>query len=145
MELCIKRFEELSPRELYEILQVRVAVFVVEQNCHYQELDGKDYFSLHVFFKENGQIQAYLRIVGPNSPCDEISIGRVLSVRRGGGLGKEIMAEGIRVAKERMAARKIAIEAQSYAKEFYERFGFVQMSDEFLEDGIAHIKMLLTL
>lgn len=145
MELCIKRFEELSLCELYEILQVRVSVFVVEQNCPYQEADGKDYYSFHVFFKENERIQAYLRVVDPNPHCDDVSIGRVVAVRRGSGLGKAVMEEGIRVAKERMGARKISIEAQSYAKGFYEQLGFAQMSDEFLEDGIAHIKMMLLL
>lgn len=145
MDLIIKRFEDLTTRELYDLLQVRVAVFVVEQDCPYQELDGKDLFSYHIFYKENGCIQAYLRVVDPNPSCDKVAIGRVLTVRRGSGLGKKVMLAGIRVAQERLGADNIYIEAQTYAKGFYEQLGFQQISDEFLEDGIPHIKMLLTL
>ena len=145
MELIVKRFEDLTTRELYDLLQVRVSVFVVEQNCPYQELDGKDLLSYHVFYKEDDRIQAYLRVVDPNQGCDKVSLGRVLAVRRGAGLGKKVMLEGIRVAKEKLGADDIYIEAQTYAKGFYEGLGFQQISDEFLEDGIPHIKMLLTL
>jgi len=145
MELIVKRFEDLTTRELYDLLQVRVSVFVVEQDCPYQELDGKDFLSYHVFYKEDDRIQAYLRVVGPNQSCDKVSLGRVLTVRRGAGLGKKVMLEGIRVAKEKLGADDIYIEAQTYAKGFYEGLGFQQISDEFLEDRIPHIRMLLTL
>ena len=146
MELTVKHFDDLTTRELYDLLQVRTAVFVVEQNCPYQELDGKDLFSYHVFYKENGLIQACIRVVPPNAACNMVSIGRVLTVRRDAGLGKKIMLEGIRIARETMNADKIYLEAQAYAKGFYEKVGFKQSSDEIIMiDDIPHVKMLLTL
>ena len=143
MDLVVKRFEELSVEELYEILRVRVAVFVVEQHCAYQEIDGKDKSSYHVFLRDDTGIQAYLRVIDKGVSFEEVSIGRVLTVKRGCGLGGWILSEGIRVAKEEMRADRIRIEAQSYAKGFYEKAGFRQVSEEFLEDGIPHIQMVL--
>lgn len=143
MDLIIKRFEELSVEELYEILQIRVEVFVVEQNCTYQEIDDKDRYSYHVFLKDDTGIKAYLRVIDKGVSFEEVSIGRVLTLKRGCGLGNRILLEGIKVAKKRMKADKIKIEAQSYAKEFYEKLGFKQVSEEFLEDGIPHIQMVL--
>jgi len=145
MELIVKRFEELTNKELYEILRTRVDVFVVEQNSTYQELDGKDMYSYHVCYYEEGLIQAYLRVVDKGISFKEPSVGRVLTTKRGCGLGKKILLEGIRVAREKMGADRIRIEAQSYAMKFYEQVGFRQCSDEFLEDGIPHIEMLLEL
>ncbi len=145
MDLTVKHFDELTTRELYDVLQARVAVFVVEQDCPFQEIDGKDFFSHHVFYSENGQIQAYVRVVEPHQGRADVSIGRVLTVKRGTGLGKEIMREGIRVAGEKLNAKRIHLEAQSYARGFYEQLGFRQISEEFLEDDIPHIEMLLTL
>jgi ElaA protein len=143
MDLVVKRFKELSLEELYEILQVRVAVFVVEQNCAYQEIDDKDLYSYHVFLKDDTGIKAYLRVIDKGVSFEEVSIGRVLTLKRGCGLGIRILLDGITVAKERMNADKIKIEAQSYAKKFYEKVGFKQVSEEFLEDGIPHIQMVL--
>ncbi|WP_426351220.1 GNAT family N-acetyltransferase [Alloiococcus sp. CFN-8] len=143
MEFIIKRFEELTVDELYEILKVRVSVFVVEQECPYQEVDEKDKNAYHVFIKGNEGIKAYLRVLDKGISFEEVSIGRVLTTERGIGLGDKILEKGIEVAKEKMNADKIRIEAQCYAKGFYERFGFKQVSDEFLEDGIPHIEMLL--
>lgn len=143
MDLIVKQFGELSVEELYEILQIRVKVFVVEQNCAYQEIDDKDQYSYHVFLKDDTGIKAYLRVVNKGVSFEEVSIGRVLTLKRGCGLGYRILLEGIKIAKERMNADKIKIEAQSYAKEFYEKAGFKQVSEEFLEDGIPHILMVL--
>ncbi len=143
MELVVKRFEELSVGELYDILKIRVEVFVVEQQCIYQELDEKDKQSYHVFYKENGKIQAYLRVIDKGVSFDEVSIGRVISVKRRCGIGSKLLAQGIKVAKERMNATSIRIEAQTYARKLYEKQGFIQVSEEFLEDGIPHIEMLL--
>lgn len=140
----MKRFEDLSLEELYEILKVRVEVFVIEQNCVYQEIDEKDKKSYHVFYREDGKIQAYLRVIDKGVSFDEVSIGRVLTVKRGFGLGSKILSEGIKVAKDKMNETSIRIEAQTYAKKFYEKQGFVQVSKEFIEDGIPHIEMLLT-
>ncbi len=143
MDLVIKRFEELSIEELYEILKVRIAIFVVEQHCAYQELDNKDRYSYHVFLKDDTGINAYLRVIEKGVSFEEVSIGRVLTSKRGCGLGSRVLREGIKLAKEKMGASKIRIEAQSYAKGFYEKAGFRQVSEEFLEDGIPHIQMIL--
>lgn len=143
MDVVVKRFEELSAEEIYEILKVRVAVFVVEQNCAYQEIDDKDKYSYHVFLKDDTGIQAYLRVIDKGVSFEDVSIGRVLTLKRGCGLGKRILLEGIKVAKEKMKADRIKINAQSYTKEFYEKAGFKQVSEEFLEDGIPHIQMVL--
>lgn len=143
MDLVVKRFDELSVEEIYKILQVRVEVFVVEQNCVYQEIDDKDKYSYHVFLKDDTGIKAYLRVIDKGISFEDVSIGRVLTLKRGCGLGNIILLEGIKVAKEKMNADRIKIEAQSYAKEFYEKAGFKQVSEEFLEDGIPHIQMVI--
>jgi len=145
MELVVKRFEELSLEELYEILKVRAEVFIVEQNCVYQDVDDKDKHSYHVYLKDDTGIKAYLRVIDKGVSFEDVSIGRVLTVNRGCGLGKRIMLEGIKIAKEKMNAERIIIEAQSYAKEFYEKVGFKKVSDDFMMDGILHIKMVLDL
>lgn len=139
MEIYIKKFDELTLDELYEILKIRVNVFVVEQNCPYSELDDIDKEAYHVYLKDYGQIAAYLRVYEK----DEVRIGRVLSLKRRHGLGTAVLKEGIKLAKEKYNAGKIVIEAQVYAKKMYEKVGFVQTSAEFLEDGIPHIKMEL--
>lgn len=143
METVIKRFEELTAAELYAILRLRASVFVVEQNCPYQDLDDKDQQALHVYFLDGGEIAAYLRVLGPGVSGEEALIGRVIAVKRGCGLGGRLLSEGIRVAREVLQASAIRVEAQSYAKGFYETRGFRQVSEEFLEDGISHITMLL--
>lgn len=145
MELVIKRFNELTVEELYEILRVRTEVFVVEQKCPYQEVDGIDQSSYHVFFKENNKIIAYLRVFYRDEKNKTIQIGRVLTTKRRSGLGTKIMMVGITIAKEKMNGKSIYIEAQVYAIPFYEQFGFETCSDEFLEDGIPHVKMILDL
>ena len=145
MELTVKRFDELDIFELYEILKLRVDVFVVEQNCPYPELDEKDKSAWHVYFREDGEIIAYLRVLDPGVSFDTAAIGRVISARRRCGLGTKLMREGIRVARERMNTNAVKIEAQTYARSFYEQLGFVQTSEEFLEDGIPHIEMTLEL
>lgn len=143
MECSVKSFEELTVTELYEILQMRSEVFVVEQNCVYQDIDDKDKKAYHVFLHKNGKMQAYLRVLEAGVSFKEVSIGRVLTIQRGQGLGKQLLLEGIKVAKEKFNATQIRIEAQSYAKGFYEQVGFKQVSEEFLEDGIWHMEMLL--
>ncbi len=143
MDLSVKRFEELTADELYEILKARAAVFVVEQNCAYQDIDGKDKYAYHVFLKDEAGIQAYLRVIEKGISFEEASIGRVLTIKRGCGLGKILMLEGIKIAKEKLNADRIRIGAQCYAKAFYEKVGFRQASGEYLEDGIPHIQMVL--
>ena len=145
MQLLIKHFNELTADELYEILAARAEVFVVEQNCAYQDLDGIDKNAYHVYYKENGKIVAYLRVIDKGERLDEVSIGRVISLKRRCGLGSALMREGLRVAKEKFGATKVKVGAQLYAKPFYESVGFKQISGEYLEDGIPHIYMLAEL
>ena len=142
MEEIVKRFDELTVEELYDILAARVEVFVVEQNCPYQDLDNVDKEAYHVYFREDGKVVAYLRVVDKGKRLDEVSLGRVISLRRRQGIGSKLMAAGIRVAKEKFGASKIKIGAQLYAKPFYEQAGFRQISGEYLEDGIPHIYMI---
>ena len=145
MELVVKRFDELTIEELYEILKVRVDIFVVEQKCPYQELDEKDKNAYHIYLKENNQIMAYLSVIDAGISFEEVSIGRVLTTERGKGFAKTIIREGIKISKELLKADKVKIEAQVYAQKMYEKFGFKPVSKEFLEDGIPHIQMILDL
>jgi ElaA protein len=145
MELVIKKFDELSVTELYDILRARAEVFIVEQNCAYQDLDDVDREAYHLYFTEEGKILAYLRVIDKGKRLDEISIGRVISLQRRKGLGTALMKEGFRVAKEKFGATRVKIGAQAWAKPFYEGLGFYQISDEYLEDGIPHIYMLCDL
>lgn len=141
MDLTVKKFYELSLDELFKIYRLRAQVFIVEQNCVYQDVDEWDKAAYHVFLKENGEMQAYLRVLPPNLAFDDVSIGRVVTAKRRCGFGTKIMEEGIKVAKEKLDAKSVTIKAQLYAKKFYERFGFREISEEFLEDGILHIDM----
>ena len=143
MELCVKNFSELTTDELYSIMKLRVSVFVVEQQCPYMELDDLDKNALHVWLKDGDDIQAYLRIVDKTHDREFVSIGRVIAVKRRCGLASRLLQEAIRLAKSSFNAEKIYLEAQVYAKSLYEKQGFVQISDEFMEDGIPHVKMLL--
>lgn len=143
MQTYIKRFDKLSTRELYQILKLRVDVFVVEQSCPYEEIDNLDYDAIHVYFKEDDEIIAYLRILDKGVESEDVAIGRVISAKRRCGIGSKLLIEGIKAAKENFKAEKIYIEAQSYARKFYENLGFEQISEEFLLDDIPHIKMEL--
>ena len=143
MNLHIKTFEQLSSTELYEILKARSAVFVVEQTCPYQDIDGGDYESLHVYLEEEGKILAYLRCYEQDEHT--VRIGRVLTMERGKGLGRPLMEAGIQVVREHYKASSICIEAQCYAIGFYNKFGFEVCGEEFLEDGIPHVPMTLDL
>ena len=142
MELKIKHFSELSSQELFAIYKLRVSVFVVEQNCPYQEVDDADEHAYHVWFEDEDGIEAYLRVVEPGVVFPECAIGRVIAVKRRCGLGTKIVSAGLRAAQERYGAEAVRIEAQTYARKLYEGLGFVQTSEEFLEDGIPHIGML---
>ena len=145
MELVIKHYRELTTDELHDIYRLSVAVFVVEQDCPYQEIDGNDKKAWHIWLQDSNVIQAYLRVLPPGVIFEDASIGRVVSIRRHEGLASILLKEGIRIAKEKFDADKITIEAQTYARSLYEKIGFRQSSDEFLEDGIPHIKMTLNM
>ena len=142
LELVVKHFSQLTADELADLYRLRVAVFVVEQKCPYQEVDLADKAAYHVWLRDGEGIQAYLRVLPPGTTFDTASIGRVIAVKRRQGLGRRIVAEGIRTAREQFGAQTITIEAQTYARGLYEQLGFVQTSEEFLEDGIPHIRMV---
>ena len=142
MQTIVKQFQELSLEELYQILQVRAAIFVVEQDCPYQDLDDKDQQAIHVWLEDEQGIQAYCRVLDRGVNFAEVSIGRVVTAIRGKGLGYQVMQQAITVAKDHYAATAIRVSAQVYAKGFYEKSGFKQASTEYLEDNIPHIEML---
>jgi ElaA protein len=140
----LKKFEELSPYQLYAILQLRNEVFVVEQNCVFQDADDKDQDCYHLMGFSNNKLVAYTRLVPPGVIYKEASIGRVITsqvIRRGGG-GKELMKQSIYNCYNLFGEGPIKLGAQLYLKKFYESFGFDQVSDVYLEDGIEHIYML---
>ena len=140
-----KKFTELEVSELYEIMKLRSEVFVVEQNCVYLDADGKDEKSYHFYAIENDSIIAYTRLLPPNLSFTEASIGRVLTApsERRRGLGIELMEKSISKTKELFDTQTIKIGAQLYLQSFYEGLGFKQCSDEYFEDGIPHIEMIL--
>ena len=140
-----KTFQELTTEELYELLRVRSEVFVVEQNCVYQDLDGDDQQSIHLWLTVADKVVALSRVCPAGTHMKEISIGRVITTERGKGYGKQIMLHAIDTAITHFDAKLIDIEAQEYAKGFYEGVGFRQSSDTFTLDGIPHIKMTLRL
>ncbi|GGP92369.1 GNAT family N-acetyltransferase [Shewanella ulleungensis] len=142
-------FTELSLEQLYGVLQLRVEVFVVEQNCPYPELDGKDkdVQARHLFAINNQQeIVAYSRILAPNVSYPQASIGRVVVAKsaRGQGVANQLMQRAITIAKQRWPNDHIQIGAQDYLRHFYQHLGFVVNSEVYLEDGIPHLDMLLT-
>ena len=137
-----KRFDELTTQELYELLRIRTDVFVVEQNCVYQDMDYDDQAAIHLWLTDEAErIVALCRVCPAGTHMEEVSIGRVITTERGKGYGKQIMLAGIEAAKEHFEAKRIEIEAQEYAKGFYELVGFRQSSEQFMLDGIPHIRM----
>ena len=143
MECFIKKFDELTTKELYDLLQLRFRVFVVEQKCFYDEVDGRDFDCYHLLGYENNELVAYLRILPRGISFEEVSIGRVVvreDVRKAG-CGKVILSKAIEFISEEMNENGVRIEAQSYLKKFYEEFGFKQTSEPFDDEGIEHIEM----
>ncbi|ADI00300.1 GNAT family N-acetyltransferase [Salisediminibacterium selenitireducens] len=144
MEWHCKAFQDLSAAELYRILDARVQVFVVEQNCPYPEIDGKDPESVHLYATENGEVVAYARLLPAGLSYTEPSIGRVLVKEelRKTGLGKTLMNRSMASMQELWEVDVIKIQAQDYARPFYASFGFEPISDVYPEDGIPHVDML---
>ena len=136
-----KTFPELTTTELYELLRVRAEVFVVEQECVYQDLDNDDQQSIHLWLTVHDKVVALCRICPAGVHMQQVSIGRVITTERGKGYGKQIMLAGIEAARRCFNAQQIDLEAQVYARGFYEQVGFKQSSDTFMLDGIPHIKM----
>lgn len=145
MQLNVKTFDELTNKELYNILKLRSEVFVVEQKCNYVDMDDIDINSLHVFFSDDDKILAYLRTFMLDGEDNTAKIGRVISSQRRSGIGSKLLKEGKIAAKSILGAKKLIVDAQSYVKSFYEKSGFVQVSEEFLEVNIPHVKMELKL
>ncbi len=144
MNFITKSFSELTTTELYKILQLRSEVFVVEQDCVYQDLDFKDQKALHVFGVKNDIIIAYTRIFKAGYYFDNASIGRVIVVasERKYGYGHDLMKASIKAIKDNFKVDEITISAQVYLKKFYESHQFKQEGVAYLEDGIPHIEML---
>ena len=145
IQWLVKKFEELSPYQLYAILQLRSEVFVVEQNCVFQDIDDKDQNSWHLMGFENNKLVAYTRLVPPGEIHKVSSIGRVVTSPsvRGNKIGKELMERSIDTTYNLFGKSSIKIGAQVYLKKFYESLGFKQISDIYMEDGIEHIYMML--
>lgn len=140
----LKKFKELKVEEIYKILELRNEVFIVEQQCAYQDCDGKDENAYHLYLQDNGEIIAYLRILKKGVSFDEISIGRVLVHKnyRGKGISREMMLKAINFIELNLNEKEIKIQAQSYLVNFYKSLGFKETSNEYLEDNIPHIDML---
>lgn len=140
----LKKFDDLKVEEIYKILKIRNEVFIVEQQCAYQDCDGKDENSYHLFLRDNDKIIAYLRILKKGVSYDEISIGRVLVHKdyRGKGISRELMLKAINYIEVNLNEKEIKIQAQSYLVNFYRSLGFKEVSNEYLEDNIPHMDML---
>ena len=142
--ITVKRFDELTLNELHDLLRLRSEVFVVEQNCVYQDIDGLDPRAVHLFIRDSAGVSAYARIYPKEGEEGVYKIGRVVTRERRKGLGRRILLAAIEAA-ESLGARGIYVEAQEYAIGFYERAGFAVTSGVFLEDGIPHVQMRLEL
>jgi len=143
IEWKIRRFEALSVKEMYSLLQLRSKVFIVEQNCIYQDVDGKDYKALHLIGEYDGKIVAYARLFKSGDYFENASIGRVVidSDYRDKKWGYDLMREAITGIQHHFGETKITISAQLYLQHFYENNGFVKTSEMYLEDDIPHIEM----
>ena len=143
MTFEFKTFDELTASELYEILQLRSEIFVVEQDCVYNDLDGLDKSAVHLFLKKKGEIIAYSRLLTPGTRFPEYSIGRVVvkQTERGKGYGIEMMKAAKKYIVDKWDASTIKVSAQKYLRKFYEDLGFEIVTDEYLEDGIPHYGM----
>ena len=143
MKVSFKTFSELTTKELYQILQLRSEVFVVEQNCVYQDIDGKDEKAIHIIGVVQNKIVAYTRCFKPGEYFKEASIGRVVVKKNERKLkrGNQIMIHSIKTIEKLFQTKTIIISAQSHLKKFYNNLGFYSVGIEYLEDGIPHIEM----
>lgn len=139
------RLGELSAEQVYAVLAARVAIFVVEQNCAYQDLDGLDTDAEHLIAWSGKEVAGYLRVLAPGTRFDDPSIGRIITAKpfRGSGLGRVLVAKGIERTRLRYPGRPVRISAQQYLERFYGELGFVTASEPYLEDNIPHVEMVL--
>jgi ElaA protein len=147
MQLKIKKFNELSNLELYKIIEARIDIFVVEQNCPYKECDNKDQDSFHLYYESKEEIISYLRIIPAGISYPEISIGRVLvkPEYRKKGLAVKMMKKAISFIEENFDSEMIKISAQEYVLSLYQNLGFKVVSERYLEDDIPHYDMIYKL
>lgn len=143
MVVSVKSFKELTTKDVYAVLQLRSEIFVVEQNCVYQDIDGKDFKAFHVLGYKDNNLVAYTRIFKPGDYFKEASIGRVVVKKseRKHKYGYVIMQESIAAVKEHLQETTIKISAQKYLLKFYNNLGFKEEGEEYLEDGIPHMVM----
>lgn len=144
MEICVKTFEELSTAELYATLRLRAAVFAVEQQCVYQDLDDKDQKAVHIMGLKQGELMAYARIFKPGVYKEKASMGRVAvsQAQRGNHYGRRLVEVALAEIAQRFQNPAVEISAQVYITAFYEDFGFVTVGEEYLEDDLPHICMV---
>ena len=144
MNITVKKFDQLSIYELHDLLQLRSEVFVVEQDCVYQDIDGKDFKALHIIGKKEGKIVAYTRCFKPGVYFNEAAIGRVVvdHSQRKFGYGHDIMIASKKAIEQHYDTKSIKLSAQTYLIKFYESHGFLPTGKEYLEDGIPHIAMI---
>ena len=142
MQTHIKTFDQLTTKEIFHIYKLRVDTFVVEQQCPYHEIDDIDLIAHHIYLQQNTEMLAYCRLYKQNDTCH---IGRVIAATKRKEYGTQIMKTAIKFASDILHAQSINIEAQTYAKKFYEKLGFITTSEPFDEDGIQHIKMKYTI
>ena len=138
-----RKFDELTLEELYSILQLRNEVFIVEQNCVYNDTDGKDQSAWHLMAIEGDKLIAYTRILPPGISYSDPAIGRVVTApsTRRSGLGKELMKRSIEACEKLFGKSSITLNAQVYLQSFYESLGFIVVGEEYLDDEIPHIRM----
>ena len=144
MEWKLKKFDELTTEELYEILKLRVEIFVVEQDCANQDLDDKDQCAYHLFLEDGDEIIAVLRILPENVAFEDMAIGRIVvrKSHRGQGIARAMMKRAMEFIVKDLGKRSIRLSGQAYLVDFYEGLGFERVSDEYLEDGIPHFEFL---
>ena len=143
MTFEFKHFNDLTNRELYDMLQLRAEIFVVEQTCIYNDLDGLDKDAVHLVIKKEDEIMGCSRLLQPGTRFPDFSIGRVVVKKnmRGTGLGIQMMEEAKKYMIEKWNAKNIKVSAQKYLQKFYEDLGFSVVTEEYLEDGIPHVGM----
>lgn len=140
-QISVKHYRDLTKEELYSILELRESVFIVEQDCPYHDLDRCDDDAYHFCIWEDGALIGYLRLQARLSEKGSARIGRIIVTKRRCGIGTELVRHAMRYAKDELEASSAELEAQTYVRSLYDKLGFVQTSEEFLLDGIPHIRM----
>lgn len=143
MNLVIKNFKELSGLEVYEILRARSQVFIVEEKMNCQDMDYQDFNSRHYFLEEDGKVLSYMRVYFDDENKESVKIGRVLSIKRKIGLGRKLFESSLSDIKKYFRVKKIVLHSQKHAIGFYEKLGFKTVSDEYIEEGVVHVTMML--